>query len=153
MMQQGLLSLFLIIYFIVCSGPYSKFRYYSLYATIGLEILFILLWIVAASLSTYTCSDLCGACSALDQGNGYYAYTGDLFCECWLPGDNGYTSFKRDAPSKIFARAGRPSLSGGSGLGKTFEKSVSSATKKGLDATMMFVTLPPLCLPYYQKRS
>ena len=139
--------MFLIIYFILSTGPYIKLRYYSVWATLALEAIFIILYIVAAALSTYDCSGLCNVCTGVDQGYGYYVWVNDLVCFCWLENDDVLFTVKRDSPSRIFARGGRP-ISGGRGssgsgnaasLGKTLEKAFSSATKKGLDATMMYV--------------
>jgi hypothetical protein len=112
-----------------------------------------LLWIVAAALSTYDCPSLCNACASpgadIDVGYGYFVWVNDLICECWFSDDYVNFSVKRDAPSKIFKRGAGRVVGGGRGsgsgasLGKTLEKGFSTATKKGLDATMMFVTSPP----------
>jgi hypothetical protein len=67
---------------------------------------------------------------------------------------------KRDAPSRIFGRSGPRPVSGGKGsgsgngasLGKALEKGFSTAAKKGLDATMMFVYLFPSPIRYYPRR-
>lgn len=155
--KQGLITIFLLLYFVLSSGPYKHLLpWYSFYATLALEALFILLYIVAAALSTYDCSGLCNACAVpgaqVDSGYGYFVWVSDLTCFCWFSDDDVSFSERRDAPSRTFARGGGRSASGGRGggssntanLGKTLEKGFSSATKKGLDATMMFVAFPSL---------
>jgi hypothetical protein len=128
------MSLFLILYFILASGPHIKIHFYSLYATLGLEILFIILWIVAAALSTYKCPDLCTACANIEEGDGYNVWVGSLFCECFEGSVIESSSAKRDLPSQIFRRVPTSSFT------KSFEKGAVTAVKKGLDAAMMFVT-------------
>lgn len=100
---------------------------------------------MAAALANYDCNSICAACSGpgaeVDIGYGFWVQVNDLFCACVFADD--YISKRHDAPANIFRRAGGKPFSSGSSsttgknLGKTLEKGISTATKQGLDATMM----------------
>lgn len=148
MHEQGLLSLILLLYLLLSTGPYAKIPWYSTLAILGVEITFIILWIVAASLAGYSCNSLCNVCSAVgaqeDIGFGFFVWVNDLTCYCYFDTDTipDYISLKRDAPSVLFKRAGGKPYTGSGGggvakLGKAAEKGVSKAAKEGLDAAMM----------------
>ncbi|KAE8449642.1 hypothetical protein EG329_007972 [Mollisiaceae sp. DMI_Dod_QoI] len=151
----GLLSLFLIIYFILSSGPYFKLSWYSFYAVLGLELLFIIFWIVAAALAGYSCDSLCKACSVpgaeVDNHHGFYVWVNDFVCYCYFQDDSFPDSFtvKRDSPAMIFRR-GKPVSGGHTGsstsnqVGRTLEKGISKATKQGLDAAMILLLITSL---------
>ncbi|KUJ17380.1 uncharacterized protein LY89DRAFT_684442, partial [Mollisia scopiformis] len=139
----ALLTLLLTLYLVLSTGPSAKIPWYSFIAILSLEILFIIFWIVAAALAGYDCTSLCNACSAIDQGTGYYVWANDLICFCWTDYDN--VSFKRDSPEAIFRRGSRPaSSSDAAAAGKTLEKGVSKAAKQGLDAAMILLFITSL---------
>ncbi|CZR56689.1 uncharacterized protein PAC_06578 [Phialocephala subalpina] len=144
----GLLSLLLVLYWILSTGPYAKIPWYSFYAVLGCEIVFIIFWIVAAAVQNYSCDSICNVCSAAgaayDDGEGFIVWMNDIICSCVFPGDlNSQFSVRGDDPSVLFKRGGRPITSDeASRLGKTASKGVTKATKQGLDAAMMlfFIT-------------
>ncbi|KAF8857486.1 hypothetical protein BDZ45DRAFT_674676 [Acephala macrosclerotiorum] len=147
----GLLSLLLVLYWILSTGPYIKIPWYSFYAVLGFEIVFIIFWIVAASVQNYSCDTVCSVCSAAGatydvNGEGFVVWMNDIICSCVFSSytDTGTQfSVRGDAPSMLFKRGGSPiSSSEASRLGRTAAKGVSKATKQGLDAAMIlfFIT-------------
>lgn len=134
---QASITLLPLAYFLLTTGPVSLTKFWSPWLQISLDALFIILWIVAAGLSSYDCDGLCSSCSAggqaVDQGYGFDVWAGSLVCYCVFP----YDTILVDSASKLFRRAVPRPGSGSSGIVKTAEKAASIAAKQGLDGTMM----------------
>ncbi|KAK3177997.1 hypothetical protein OEA41_000129 [Lepraria neglecta] len=108
----SVLSFLALIYFILATGPSPQVRLlpWFIWGQLGLDTLMFILWLAAAASSSYSCSDLCNACSAYSE----VLYDTDV-CFCF---DNT-SIFKRTYSPKpkgiLHARSPRSHSSGGSG--------------------------------------
>ena len=109
---QSVLSFLALIYFILATGPSPQVRLlpWFIWGQLGLDALMFILWLAAAASSSYSCSDLCNACSAYSE----VLYDTDV-CFCF---DNT-SIYKRTYSPKpkgiLHSRSPRSQSSGGSG--------------------------------------
>ncbi|KAL8846777.1 MAG: hypothetical protein Q9221_008158 [Calogaya cf. arnoldii] len=84
----AVLSFLVLIVFIFSTGPTGLFRVipWLIWGQLALDIFMWIIWIAAASVSQYDCSDLCNACAAYDE-----VWTAGIYCYC-----SSYYIYKRD---------------------------------------------------------
>ncbi|KAL8778249.1 MAG: hypothetical protein Q9213_007501 [Squamulea squamosa] len=86
--SQAVLSFLILLVLIFATGPTALFRVipWLIWGQLALDIFMLIIWIAAAGVSQYTCSDLCNACSAYDE-----VWATGIYCYC-----SSYIVIKRD---------------------------------------------------------
>jgi hypothetical protein len=138
------ITLPVIIYLITSSGPKTSTHLlpWNRWAQLAIDGVFFTLWLATTITSPYNCPNLCHACVAVDQGNGYSVWAGKLFCSCFVNGDIHHKSKRTlDARDVLTVLEGRATSAGTGGsarvrVGKT---GVSIAVKQTFDAVMIFL--------------
>ncbi|KAI4280292.1 MAG: hypothetical protein L6R38_004570 [Xanthoria sp. 2 TBL-2021] len=84
----AVLSFLVLLVLIFSTGPTGLFRVvpWLVWGQLALDIFMLIIWIAAAGVSQYTCSDLCNACPAYDE-----VWTAGIYCYC-----SSYYIYKRD---------------------------------------------------------
>ncbi|KAL8859682.1 MAG: hypothetical protein Q9178_003796 [Gyalolechia marmorata] len=84
----AVLSFLVLIVLILSTGPTVLFRVvpWIVWGQLALDIFMLIIWIAAAGVSQYTCSDLCNACAAYDE-----VWATGIYCLC-----STYYIYKRD---------------------------------------------------------
>ncbi|KAL8996917.1 MAG: hypothetical protein Q9169_003676 [Polycauliona sp. 2 TL-2023] len=84
----AVLSFLVLLVLIFSTGPNPLFRMvpWLVWGQLALDIFMWIIWIAAAGVSQYNCSDLCSACADYDN-----VWAGGLFCYC-----SSYFFYKRD---------------------------------------------------------
>ncbi|KAL8726794.1 MAG: hypothetical protein Q9166_006476 [cf. Caloplaca sp. 2 TL-2023] len=85
----AVLSFLVLMVLILSTGATSTFRIVPWFAwgQLALDIFMFIIWLAAAGVSQYNCTDLCNACSAYDE-----VWSGGLHCLC----SSYYLYYKRD---------------------------------------------------------
>ena len=139
--HQAVISFFVLIYFLLSTGPKPQFRLlpWFIFGQLGLDALMFILWLAASASSSYSCNDLCSAC---DYGYAYLYYDTEA-CFC-------IELFKRTTSPKpkgiLEGRTPRARLGGGSRSGSGSGGSTIAA-KQAFDAIMTCATPTPTILP------
>lgn len=140
---QASLTFLVLLFLIPTTGPLSKTLLWNRWVQIALDALFLLLWIVAAAVSTETCSDLCTACHypKFDEIGFVWWEQYNLYCECYADGSVGPFNplDKRQSPANpLVRRAGTSAAASEARTAlNTATKASEISVKKGLDAALV----------------
>ncbi|KAL9038738.1 MAG: hypothetical protein Q9180_002951 [Flavoplaca navasiana] len=110
----AVLSFLVLLALVFSTGPAHLFRIipWLIWGQLALDVFMLIIWIAAAGVSQYTCSDLCNACPAYDQ-----VWGGGVYCYC-----SSYYIYKRDqspAPSGLSRSIEERAYYGNSGAGSS----------------------------------
>ncbi|KAL8668265.1 MAG: hypothetical protein Q9168_007103 [Polycauliona sp. 1 TL-2023] len=75
----AVLSFLVLLVLIFSTGPKGVFRLvpWIVWGQLALDLFMLIIWIAAAGVSQYSCSDLCNACPGYDE-----VWDGNIFCYC-----------------------------------------------------------------------
>lgn len=139
---QAVISLLVLVYFILATGPSPRFKTlpWLVWGQLGLDAIMLIFWLAAAGASRLTCNDYCDACfdaSTVEWNN--------LLCYCFGNDPNGITDgsdiSKRDispAPPGLRGLLEPRRSHGGSSHGDSGGTHGTVAARTAMDAFMVY---------------